>query len=194
MAVLRPWQPTLTGQDQAERFEGQRVSAGYFRVLGVPPILGRDFQASDDQLNGPNVVILSDALWRRRFARRSRDRGRPVLLNDDSYVVIGVMPDGFRECAGSVGRVVGSRSSMTCPRVAPGAITCGPSAGSGPASPFARPPEKPTPSDAPSSKSSAPTPTIPTPRFTVASLRDDLTRGVKPALLAIMGGGDPGSW
>jgi len=102
IAVLRPWQPTMTGADQPERFDGQRVSASYFHVLGVSPILGRDFQMSDDRLNGPNVVIISDGLWRRRFAGDRTIIGRQVTLEDartfsstDSYSVIGVMPRGF---------------------------------------------------------------------------------------------------
>jgi putative ABC transport system permease protein len=95
MAVVKPWQPTMTGAHQPERFEGQRVSARYFHVLGVPPILGRDFQPPDDRLNGPNVVVLSDALWRRRFAADPAIVGRQITLDDASYSVIGVMPRGF---------------------------------------------------------------------------------------------------
>jgi len=67
IATFKPWQPTLTGPEQPERLEGQRVNASYFRVIGVPPAVGRDFEAADDRANGPNVIILSDALWRRRF-------------------------------------------------------------------------------------------------------------------------------
>jgi putative ABC transport system permease protein len=52
IAVFKPWQPTVTGADQPERFEGQRVSAGYFHVLGVSPIAGRDFEPSDDRFQG----------------------------------------------------------------------------------------------------------------------------------------------
>jgi putative ABC transport system permease protein len=95
VAVMKPWQPTLTGADQPERIDGQRVSASYFRSLGVLPALGRDFQSSDDVLNGPDVVILSDGLWRRRFGGDSTIIGRPVRFNDDSYTVIGVMPREF---------------------------------------------------------------------------------------------------
>jgi len=82
IAVLKPWQPTMTGADRPERFDGQRVSASYFRVLGVSPILGRDFQTSDDRLNGPNVVILSEALWRRRFGADRAIGGRQITLDD----------------------------------------------------------------------------------------------------------------
>jgi putative ABC transport system permease protein len=95
LAVMKPWQPTLSGADQPERLDGQRVSSGFFQVLGVTPVLGREFEPSDDVLNGPKVVILSNALWRRRFGSDSTILGRQVRLNDDSYTVIGVMPDAF---------------------------------------------------------------------------------------------------
>jgi putative ABC transport system permease protein len=95
LAVIKPWQPTMTGVDEPERFDGQRVSASYFRVLGVSPSLGRDFQASDDQRGGPKVVIISDALWHRRFGGDAAIIGRQVTLDDNSYTVIGVLPDGF---------------------------------------------------------------------------------------------------
>src|ERR1051326_8424472 len=67
IAVFRPWRPTITGGDRPERLEGQRVSAAYFRVLGVAPRVGRDLRPSDDVPNAANVVILSDLLWRRQF-------------------------------------------------------------------------------------------------------------------------------
>jgi len=67
MAVVKPWQPTLIGEAEPERLVGQRVSAGFFRTLGVPPVLGRDLDAADDRLNGPRVIVISDALWRRRL-------------------------------------------------------------------------------------------------------------------------------
>ena len=95
MAVMKPWQPTMIGTGEPERFEGQRVSADYLRALGVPPVLGRDFQTSDDQFHGPNVVILSDGLWRRRFAGDRSIIGRQVTLDDSLYTVIGVMPRSF---------------------------------------------------------------------------------------------------
>jgi putative ABC transport system permease protein len=95
IAVLKPWQPTMIGKDRPERFEGQRVSADYFRTLGVSPLLGRDFRQEDDRLHGPNLVILSDALWRRRFAGDRSIVGREVRLDDDLYTVTGVMPRSF---------------------------------------------------------------------------------------------------
>jgi predicted permease len=95
LAVIKPWQPTVTGPAQPERLEGQRVSFAYFRALGIVPALGRDFQAADDQYRGPNVVILSHRLWTRRFGADGGIVGRQVRLDDNSFTVIGVMPAGF---------------------------------------------------------------------------------------------------
>ncbi len=95
LAVMRPWQPTMTGPAEPERLEGQRVSASYFHILGVPPTLGRDFDSSDDRFKGPKVVILSDRLWQRRFGGDHAIIGHQITLNDDSYTVIGVMPRTF---------------------------------------------------------------------------------------------------
>src|SRR5262249_53936467 len=61
LAVAKTWQPTLTGSGRPERLEGQRVSAGYFDVLRIPPALGRALQPQDDRRGGPNVAVLSDA-------------------------------------------------------------------------------------------------------------------------------------
>ncbi len=95
IAVVKRWRPALSGGDEPERLEGQRVSAAYFRVLGVAPALGRGFQPSEDRMGGPDVVILGDAFWRRRFAGDPSILGRPVTLDDTPYVVVGVMPPGF---------------------------------------------------------------------------------------------------
>ncbi|HWG33850.1 MAG TPA: ABC transporter permease, partial [Gemmatimonadaceae bacterium] len=91
MAVLNTWQPTLIGRAEPDRLDGQRVSGDYFRVLGMSPMLGRNFTSADDQANGPRVVILSNALWHSRFSADPHIIGRSVKLNDDDYVVIGVM-------------------------------------------------------------------------------------------------------
>jgi len=103
IAAMKPWQPAMIGVGEPELLEGQRVSTGYFRSLGVIPALGRDFQSSDDVVNGPNVVILSDRLWRRRFGANTSILGQPITLEtsssqltaSNSFTVIGVMPSGF---------------------------------------------------------------------------------------------------
>jgi putative ABC transport system permease protein len=102
LAVMKVWRPAMVGIGEPEFFWGQRVSADYFRTLGVPPVLGRDFQTRDDRIHGPNVLILSDRLWRRRFGADPNIIGRAITLETSrgfdatsSYTIIGVMPAGF---------------------------------------------------------------------------------------------------
>ena len=95
MAVVGPFRPTLTGVSESERLDGQRVSADYFRVLGVAPALGRDLQAADDRPGAPFVALISDNLWRRRFSADRSIVGRQVLFEDVPVTVIGVMPATF---------------------------------------------------------------------------------------------------
>ena len=95
LAAFEPWQPVITGPQRPERPDGQSVTANYFYMLGVQPALGRGFQPADGVYPGPRVVMLSDNLWRRRFAADPGILGRPIKLNDDNYTVIGVMPRNF---------------------------------------------------------------------------------------------------
>ncbi len=95
LAVMKPWQPTLTGRTEPERLDGQRVSARYFQVLGVIPALGRDFDSADDRIKGADVVILSYALWERRFGGDPTLIGRQIKLDGIEFTVIGVMPQSF---------------------------------------------------------------------------------------------------
>ena len=106
-ADVPPWRPTITSTSttQPERLDGQRVTANYFRVLGAAPAIGRDFQPADDVLNGPKVVILSDALWRRRFGADAEIVGRQIALDGDLWTVIGVMPRTFENVVAPLARI-----------------------------------------------------------------------------------------
>lgn len=95
VVVYRSWQPTMTGAAEPERFEGQRVSAAFFDVLGVAPARGRSFHPTDDRAGAPLVVMLSDGLWRRRFGADASIVGRSITLDDRSALVIGIMPRDF---------------------------------------------------------------------------------------------------
>jgi putative ABC transport system permease protein len=95
LAVFQPWQPTLTGGTEPERLEGQSVSAAYFDVLGVHPVLGPGFDTAEDRPGGAREVVLSDALWRARFDADPTVVGRLVHLDGTPYTVVGVMPPGF---------------------------------------------------------------------------------------------------
>ena len=79
----------------AEPVQGERVSGGFFRTLGVQPILGRDFNSGEDRPGGPNVVILSYGAWAGRFGARPDVVGRTVDLDNQPYTVIGVLPRSF---------------------------------------------------------------------------------------------------
>jgi predicted permease len=74
----------------------QRVSAGFFHMLGVAPLLGREFNADEDRSGGPAAVVLSHALWHKYFHDDSTVIGRGVLLRGEPFTVVGVMPAGFR--------------------------------------------------------------------------------------------------
>ena len=94
-AAIGGWQPTLTEGNEAERLTGARVSASFFRTLGVRPAFGRDFRADEDVANVPRVVILSHALWERRFGGDSSVVGKPIDMGGTKMVVAGVMPKDF---------------------------------------------------------------------------------------------------
>ena len=92
LAAARVWQPTLTDASRPERIDGQSVSASYFGALSIKPRIGRDFDVTDDWPGAADVAIISDALWRRHFGADSAIIGRRVRLDEEPFVVIGVMP------------------------------------------------------------------------------------------------------
>ncbi len=74
----------------------QRVAAGFFHVLGVRPLVGREFIADEDRSGGAAAVVLSHALWHKYFHDDPTVVGRGVLLRGEPFTVVGVMPAGFR--------------------------------------------------------------------------------------------------
>ena len=192
VAVMKPWQPTLVGANEPERIEGQQVSAGYFRTLGMIPAIGRDFLPADDALNGPKVVIFSNGLWRRRFGSDRTIIGREVRLDDNNYTVIGVMPAEFDNV------LARSAEAWSPLQYNPGNV----------ADPWAREwghhlrmigrlragvssnqakADLSWIANTPVGEFSRPSWTSLEHGFVVDGLQDDVTRGVKPALLAILG-------
>ena len=95
IAVSGQWLPTLQGRGEPERLDGQRVTQGYFSVLGVRPALGRDFSASEQIRGSHRVTILSHGLWRRRFGADSSIIGKQVSFDGFDYTIVGVMPASF---------------------------------------------------------------------------------------------------
>ena len=90
-------QVTLSGGSEPERVPSGEVSANYFEVLGVSPVLGRTFLPGEDQPGHDRVALLRADLWNRRFGANPHILGRTVKVNGDAYTVIGVMPDTFRQ-------------------------------------------------------------------------------------------------
>jgi len=82
----------LTGKDQPENIPGSRLSANIFRLLGVQPMIGRDFLPEEETYGKDHVVLISHELWRRRFGGDTGIIGQSITLNDEPYAVIGVMP------------------------------------------------------------------------------------------------------
>lgn len=95
MAAMAQNNFNLTGAGEPERFDGRRVSANLFALLGVEPQLGRAFRPEEDQ-PGTRVVVLGYGMWQRRFGGDASIIGRALTLNGESYTVIGVMPRSFQ--------------------------------------------------------------------------------------------------
>jgi predicted permease len=85
----------LVTSSGVEMIDGARVSAGFFRTLGVAPMLGRDFNDSEDQLNAPRTLILSYASWQKRFGGKPEIIGQPITLDETPYTIVGVLPQNF---------------------------------------------------------------------------------------------------
>jgi predicted permease len=85
----------LGSGDRAQQVKGIHVSAEYFQVFGVSPSSGRTFLPQEDLPNGPKAAVLSDDVWRTRFASDPTLVGKPILLGGDPYTVVGVLPATF---------------------------------------------------------------------------------------------------
>src|SRR5678815_2600125 len=82
----------LEGGDTPQRIPGIHVSANYFDVLGVKPVLGRAFLPGEDVAGHQQVVVIGDDLWRRNFAADPNIVNQQIAVNGQKYIVIGVMP------------------------------------------------------------------------------------------------------
>jgi predicted permease len=87
---------SLVAESRTISVAPQRISAGYFRVLGVPPAIGREFTNEEDVPGGPALVVLSDRLYRSLFNGDPSVVGQTILLKAEPHVVVGVMPASFR--------------------------------------------------------------------------------------------------
>lgn len=192
LAVFEPWQPTLIGTAEPERLNGQNVSYAYFRALAVSPAIGRDFLPSEEAFRGPRAAILSHGLWQRRFGGDQAIVGSAITLDGDSYTVIGIMPRAFEN-------VLSPTAEIWSPvQYDPGNITNTNTSEWGHHLRMVgrlRPGVSITQARADlDAIARTPVPDFPRPRwaalgfgFIVDSLQGDVTRGVRPALLAVLG-------
>ena len=100
MEVFTGWDALLSTPTGSEPVPAERVSAGFFRTLGVAPVLGRDFHSGEDALSAPNVVVIGYGFWQRQFGGRNDVIGQTVKLSGVLYTVIGVLPKDFEFALG----------------------------------------------------------------------------------------------
>jgi predicted permease len=94
LSAFRSQSFNFTEGQEPERIRGARVSANFFSLLGIQPALGRSFTEDEDQPGQNKVLVLSDELWRRRFGADPNIINKTTLVNDQSYMIIGVTPRG----------------------------------------------------------------------------------------------------
>jgi predicted permease len=95
MAALQGTIHAITGDGPPEQVEGNPVTANLFPMLGIEPVLGRNFLAEEDRPGGPKAALLSFGLWQRRYGADRSVIGREIRLDDESYRIVGIMPRGF---------------------------------------------------------------------------------------------------
>ncbi len=96
MAALESRNFNLTGDGEPEKISAFGVTASFFPLLGADPALGRTFHPEEDKPGANKVVVISHGLWQRRYAGERSIIGRDILLNNEKYTVVGVMPEGFQ--------------------------------------------------------------------------------------------------
>ncbi|HKV13031.1 MAG TPA: ABC transporter permease [Thermoanaerobaculia bacterium] len=96
MAAIETTRFNLTGGEQPQAVQGARVSASFFRLLGVEPARGRGFRPEEDRPGAERVAVISHGLWQSRFGSDPAVAGRPIQLDGQGYTVVGIAPEGFQ--------------------------------------------------------------------------------------------------
>jgi putative ABC transport system permease protein len=96
LTAMQWWDVNLVGRDEPEHVQGFYVSAGFFDALGVTPALGRSFVRDEESRGRDRRVVLSDALWRRRFGADVAIIGSVVTIDGLPHEVVGIAPKGFQ--------------------------------------------------------------------------------------------------
>ena len=95
-AAVNPTELTMTDGKTADRLPALNASAGFFDTVGIHPVVGRGFRPEEDRSKAPGRVVITDGLWRRRFAQNRNIVGRAITLNGQPFTIVGVMPPSFR--------------------------------------------------------------------------------------------------
>src|SRR5437660_3031315 len=85
----------VTYKNNPQRYTGAYITEDLFKIIGVSPVLGRDFTADDNKAGAPKTAILGDKIWRRDFNADPNIVGQSVTINGKAATIIGVMPPGF---------------------------------------------------------------------------------------------------
>jgi predicted permease len=101
MAAFRQEDYNLTGQGEPERVKAEMISASFFELLGVNPVVGRLFRPEEDQVGAQPVALISGGLWKRKFGSSPDVTGKTMVLNGVGYTVVGVIPADFRYQSGN---------------------------------------------------------------------------------------------
>lgn len=96
MAALTWRDYDLTGSGASQHLDGMEVSFGFFATLGVKPVLGREFSPQEDQPHAAPAVVISDRLWKDRFASSPQALGRTITLDGVETTIVGILPPKFR--------------------------------------------------------------------------------------------------
>lgn len=102
VASYRETNFNLTGSGEAQRLGGVQVSASFFPLLGIKPVIGRDFLPEDDKKGAAPVVMLSERLWKNKFGSSSEILSKMLTLDGTGYTVVGVVPQYFYFCCESM--------------------------------------------------------------------------------------------
>jgi predicted permease len=95
MAAYRGADGSITGAGEPESAKAQRISAAFFQVLGVNPILGRNFSADEDRRGANPTVLISEAFWKRKFASDPNIIGKRLIVGGVGRTIIGIIPSSF---------------------------------------------------------------------------------------------------
>jgi len=95
LALARNYDFSLTGIGEAEQVSGEFISADFFSVLGVRPLIGRTFAEDEEQVGAGPVALIGAGLWRRKFSAASNILGKSITLDARDYTIVGVIPADF---------------------------------------------------------------------------------------------------